>query len=292
MKVNKYPINLIGYFIGDILKMPQYKSYIDMYLGVYKVKVTSPKDIKHPLLPYKINESTVYGTGTWEGRYYSEELKNAAKFGSQYEILAGYLFEGQDIFSNYVKTLSKMKEDSTKGTPMYLICKLLLNALYGRYGMDFENKSHQILDQKQLSELIDNVGEWNIDETIDIDDKTLVSTKEYKPYKSPQVNMAIALAVTANARIYMSRVKNNPDIKLFYTDTDSAFTGKPLPDEWYHPNKTGYFKLENVVDNFVALGPKVYGAIKEDGSSFTKVKGFKGIIPLRTLTEALDSRNP
>nr|YP_009690219.1 hypothetical protein PPIT_000104 [Porodaedalea pini]QEG56999.1 hypothetical protein PPIT_000104 [Porodaedalea pini] len=106
------------------------------------------------------------------------------------------------------------------------------------------------------------------------------------------VNMAVALAITANARIFMSRVKNNPDIKLFYTDTDSAFTGNLLPDDWYHPNKTGFYKLENVVNNFVALGPKVYGAIKEDGSSFTKVKGFKGIIPLRTLTEALDSRNP
>nr|YP_010697778.1 hypothetical protein P1R16_mgp18 [Porodaedalea niemelaei]WCF76674.1 hypothetical protein [Porodaedalea niemelaei] len=118
---------------------------------------------EHPLLPYKVNESTVYGVGTWEGWYYSEELKNAAKYGYTYEIKAGYLFEGQDIFSNYVKTLSKMKENSTKGTSMYLICKLLLNALYGRYGMDFEVKTHLILDQKQISELIDNVGEWNID---------------------------------------------------------------------------------------------------------------------------------
>lgn len=264
MKVNKSPVNLIGYFIGDILKMPQYKSYFDMYLGVYKVKVTAPKDIKHPLLPYKVNESTVYGVGTWEGWYYSEELKNAAKYGYTYEIKAGYLFEGQDIFSNYVKTLSKMKENSTKGTSMYLICKLLLNALYGRYGMDFEVKTHLILDTKQISELIDNIGEWNIDETIDIDDKILVSVRKYKPYKTPLVNMAVALAITANARIFMSRVKNNPDIKLFYTDTDSAFTGNLLPDDWYHPNKTGFYKLENVVNNFVALGPKVYGAIKED----------------------------
>lgn len=44
------------------------------------------------------------------------------------------------------------------------------------------------------------------------------------------VNIAIAAAVTAYARIIMSAFKNNPYIKLFYTDTDSAFVQGPLPD--------------------------------------------------------------
>ena len=54
------------------------KQYFDLYhkcVGFYKVKVTTPKDILHPILPRKVNNTTVYGTGTWTGWYYSEELK-------------------------------------------------------------------------------------------------------------------------------------------------------------------------------------------------------------------------
>ena len=37
------------------------------------------------------------------------------------------------------------------------------------------------------------------------------------------------MAVTAYARIFMSEVKNNLAIKLYYTDTDSIFIDSYLP---------------------------------------------------------------
>ena len=44
-------------------------------------------------------------------------------------------------------------------------------------------------------------------------------------------NVALAAAVTAYARIVMSRFKNNPNFDLFYTDTDSIFIDTALPNE-------------------------------------------------------------
>lgn len=49
MKENNYPVNLFAYFVGDILKMPEYSNFVSQYLGVFKVKVTAPKGIQHPI---------------------------------------------------------------------------------------------------------------------------------------------------------------------------------------------------------------------------------------------------
>nr|YP_010455106.1 DNA polymerase [Porodaedalea mongolica]UUA03948.1 DNA polymerase [Porodaedalea mongolica]WCF76708.1 DNA polymerase [Porodaedalea mongolica] len=288
MRDNKYPTLLFAHFIGDISIMERYNGLLNDNLGVFKVRVHAPKDILHPLLPHKSNNVTVYGDGTWVGWYYSEELLNAAKYGYTYEILAGYLFEGQDIFKGYVNSLAQMKEQAQKGTPNYTIAKLLLNSLPGRFGMSDEQDQHYILDNSELEEFKDKVGIWNIQSNVDLEGKTLVSSRGITSFKTPKVNIAVALAVTANGRIFMSRVKNNPDIVLYYTDTDSAFTAQPLPSSWYDPAKMGYFKLENRLSCFVSTGAKIYAAITKSGLEYSKVRGFTGQLSCEDLRSLLD----
>ena len=48
--------------------------------------------------------------------------------------------------------------------------------------------------------------------------------------KSVKSNVAISAAVTAYARIEMMKYKVDPSYKIYYTDTDSIFLNKPLPD--------------------------------------------------------------
>ena len=49
--------------------------------------------------------------------------------------------------------------------------------------------------------------------------------------KTHNVNISIAAAVTAYARIFMSNFKKNKNLpSLYYTDTDSAYFDGPLPD--------------------------------------------------------------
>jgi DNA polymerase elongation subunit (family B) len=94
------------------------------------------------------------------------------------------------------------------------------------------------------------------------------------------VNVAIAAAITAYARIHMSQFKNNPNFNLYYSDTDSIYIDRPLPPEFISNTKLGKLKLENVLNDAIFLAPKVYYLETEDGKTIYKVKGLKHIIEL------------
>ena len=81
----------------------------------------------------------------------------------------------------------------------------------------------------------------------------------------------------------MSQFKNNPKLKLFYTDTDSIYTNLN-PDEMNKlipksiDNKLiGKFKLETISSQrqkAIFLGPKVYYLKTIDEEEIIKVKGL------------------
>lgn len=281
-----YPTDIIGYFIGDITLIDEYKDLYLNNIGIYKVKVTAPKNIVNPILPVKVDGTTIYPEGTWTAWYYGEEIKNAIKLGYQFEILEGYLFEGNDLFSNYVNRLNQIKESSEPNSSMYTIAKFILNTVYGKFGMKPELLVHEVILTKNISDKIDLIGLENVAKTTEIGKKTLISYFDKFP-KVPFINVAIALAVTANARIYMSDFKNNPDFVLYYSDTDSAYISKLLPAHLVDSKKLGLFKLEKVLTKFVALGPKMYGGRDINGNEFNKVKGLKAKVSLQQLEELL-----
>ena len=131
-------------------------------------------------------------------------------------------------------------------------------------------------------------------------DPLYVVTKEFenhvlviKPNKSTDFgacdgNIAVALAITANSRIRMSEVKNNPTIKLYYTDTDSAFIEGELPNELIDPKKLGYWSLENQYIYSVFLGPKTYGCLDINGNAYSKIKGYSSPISIEELSNLLN----
>jgi hypothetical protein len=57
------------------------------------------------------------------------------KYGYTFKVLNGYKFNRGDIFSKYVSTLYNLRLTYTKDNPMNLIAKLLMNSLYGKFGM-------------------------------------------------------------------------------------------------------------------------------------------------------------
>nr|YP_009690151.1 DNA polymerase family B [Porodaedalea pini]QEG56931.1 DNA polymerase family B [Porodaedalea pini] len=48
----------------------------------------------------------------------------------------GYIFKSDFIFKEYIEELNLIKESSEKGSAMYLISKILMNSLYGRFGLN------------------------------------------------------------------------------------------------------------------------------------------------------------
>lgn len=263
-----------AYFKGDISQMEEYYELFKDNLGVFKVNVTTPMGLANPILPHKINNSTIFGEGSWTGWYYSEEINNAVKLGYKFKILEGYLFEGQNVFSEYISTMYKMKEESAKDSPDYMVSKLLMNSLYGRFGMDDVKIAHELIKQRNSSTFISKIGIENVLLSMDIGDKKLISYKKLFS-DTPKINMSVACAIAANSRVVMTAFKNNPSFNLLYSDTDSAFIDAPLPSDMVDSKRLGAMKLEHIFTKFIALGAKMYGGVVDDGSEVRVCKGLK-----------------
>jgi hypothetical protein len=102
--------------------------------------------------------------------------------------------------------------------------------------------------------------------------------EELDIYHGQDVNIAIAAAITACARVHMSQFKNNPNFKLYYSDTDNIVIDRPLPKELVG-DQLGQMKLEHTIKKAIFLAPKVYGLLTLENKQIIKVKGvtFKTI---------------
>jgi hypothetical protein len=279
------PVGKPNAFEGDIRRIES-----DSY-GFFYCEITSPTFLEHPILQRSIKTPaglrTIAGLGTWTGWVYSEEMDNAVKYGYTFKIIKGYTFNKGELFIKYISTLYNLRLQYSKDDPMNQIAKLLNNSLYGKFGMKDEITIMEILknatieDQAALNSLLD-LYDSTISDILDLDTHTLLIRKDKAAlgynkkddfFHGTEVNVAIAAAITAEARIFMSQFKNNPNFKLYYSDTDSIVTNKPLPESMIGA-EMGMLKLEYVIKRAIFLAPKVYALILEDGTEIIKVKGL------------------
>jgi hypothetical protein len=73
-------------------------------------------------------------------------MDNAIKYGYTFEIIQGYQFDKANLFKDYVNKMYNLRMEYAKGTPMNLIAKLLMNSLYGKFGMRDERTKVEIFD--------------------------------------------------------------------------------------------------------------------------------------------------
>jgi DNA polymerase type B, organellar and viral len=281
------PIGKPIYFEGDI------RQYESNAFGFFYCKITSPEYLEHPILQRRIKTAngvrTIAGLGgsAGSGWIFSGEMDNAVKFGYQFEILNGYQFESGDIFSEFINKMFTLRQEYVKGHAMNLIAKLLMNSLYGKFGMKMDVTRVDIFDiscETEAGIFKDMVDVWgeSIQDTIKLDNYVvivrdsrvdLVFNDKEDMYHGLDVNIAIASAITSGARMWMSVFKNSSNFKLFYSDTDNIVVDRPLPS-FMVGNGLGQFKLEYVIERAVFLAPKVYGLITTEGKEIIKVKGI------------------
>jgi DNA polymerase type B, organellar and viral len=264
MENSDMPYSIKSYFKGDIRE-----NNLDLYnnyLGFYRVNIMSPKEILNPIVPFKNDKGTViYPTGYWGGIYFSEELKNAYKYGYRFEILEGYICERFNLFKSYINDLFKIKSESMKGSPMYLISKILMNSLYGKFGIRPDLLDYRLYENE-------NLNNKNFFDQVKLTDKYSLVAFEDK-YSDLLSNVAVSSAISSYGRVLMSNVKNNINNILFYSDTDSVFTNTPLSEDLVG-SSLGKFTLENQFIKFICLGHKIYGGITTDGKEIIKIKGL------------------
>jgi hypothetical protein len=133
---------------------------------------------------------------------------------------------------------------------------------------------HDLSDDFVLDE-----GAISIEELAD--DLFFIELEVFNQLNKSNVAIAVILriksAITSYSRVHMAKIKLyciENDIKIFYFDTDSIFTNKPLPDSMIG-KELGLLKLEYIFKEAVFLGPKIYAGITIDGNYISKVKGFK-----------------
>jgi hypothetical protein len=283
MAKNLYPVGQGIFFNGN--------RDLDSTFGIVFANIKCPKDIYAPILLTKLNNITIAPTGNFSGYYCTEELKNAIKYGYEVEVTHGYHWETKaDIFSNYVNTLYKLRLNFPKSDPRNLICKLLLNSLYGRFGLNvvFEELT---FNEKLESNLLHDIKNISIEgET----EKYLYSYLNEKNIdisfnREVEISLPIAIFTTAYARINMSPIKLDFKDHLLYTDTDSYFLTSPLPDSMVG-KELGKFKLEFIAEKCVFIAPKVYGAILTDGQEIIKIKGSKIKPSFKQLEDILENK--
>jgi hypothetical protein len=141
-----------------------------------------------------------------------------------------------------------------------------INIIHKDYINDFENKFFDLISDR-----------------VELGDSFLIQLKKSENIEensTHNINVGIAAAITAYSRIYMSQFKNNPDFNLYYSDTDSAYIDKPLPDHLVHSKALGKMKLENTCNKSIFLAPKVYYLETIEDKVIYKVKGLKHEIEL------------
>lgn len=279
MSKYKLPIGSPTYFSGDITKMKQ-----DVF-GFFYCNITAPNNLKHPIIQTHIKTDdglrTVAPLGNWNDMIFSEEMYNAMKFGYKFDVLWGYTFESDYIFTKFVDDLYGIRLEYPKTDPMNYIAKIIMNSLYGRFGMDDNFVLSEIMNKEDYDKFEKLDKDNSIIDVIEIDDNYLVQSKNSKMElntlldngsETHNINIAIAAAITAYARIHMSQFKNNPKYNLYYSDTDSVYIDYPLDDSLVG-EELGLMKLECICDDAVFIAPKVYGLVTNN-KLIKKIKGL------------------
>lgn len=165
------PISNPIYFKGDIRALNK-----DAF-GFFYCNIITPNKLKHPILQTHVKTNngirTLAPLGTWSDMLFSKEMDNAIKFGYKFEILWGYTFSKANIFKDYVDFLYNLRTQYSKSHPLNYIAKILLNSLYGRFGMDDNFSEISIIHEDFYSDF-ENKYLDNIKNLIKLDEYFLV----------------------------------------------------------------------------------------------------------------------
>nr|QHR86556.1 putative DNA polymerase [Picea sitchensis] len=284
-----YDVNSLYPYIMKTFNMPggkpvwhgdlQSQELSNLY-GFIEAYVVCPSTITRPFLPYKANNTLLFATGKFVGVYYSEELKYARDLGYTIIPLRGYLFEERTSpFGSFVSELfSRRQEAKVSGhDAMAYVYKILMNSLYGRFGINPQSTITEVVNRERYDTLTQNenliFGDKLSDHYYIVSYLSNTGQVDDLDWNPPSISaVQLAAAITACARIHMYNYTSRPD--CYYTDTDSAVLGSPLPEDEVSSIELGKCKLEYTVKQGIFLAAKSYSLLlEEDKGHILKQKG-------------------
>lgn len=268
MKEFDYPVRLK--FVSRNCDENFLKELLKKYCVIADVNLTTEENVFGVKL-----KKLIFPIGTFNVTLCTNELKYALQNCRINKIGTFVVYEKARIFKDYVDFFYKLKKEyKEKGDSVrYMLTKLFLNSLYGKFG--------------QKVELFELVGEtdkeyWDNEKIWDMEDKRWIhqiilngkiyeKTKEEEGFDSI---VAIASEVTANARMTLWNYMKKAGLEnVYYVDTDSLLVNSQgftnLRSE-IDPVKLGKLSIELVTDRVELRGLKDYTI----GEKY-KIKGIK-----------------
>lgn len=252
------------------------------FFGFLEVIISTPKKSYSPVLTKKdFFKGNLNPIGVWKGLYFSEELKVARSLGYKFQIIKSVQYNRGKIFKQYIIFLYNIRTLFSKNIPLNNILKLLLNSLYGRFGMKTLKIQKDIVNYVQLNKLknkfiIHSINFLSKNKLIvSYDDKRTFDNFKQKFAKSLNTNTAvhIASATTSYSRLAIYTFKSIPHNCCIYSDTDSVFLSKKL-SKVKISKKLGYMKKINYFKIAYFLSIKCYFYLTFHNTKVIKIKGL------------------
>ena len=245
-------------------------------IGWHMVTVRSSLEI--PVLPHHYNNKLFFPNGEFSGCYYYEELNLFVEMGGEIlEHLWSVVFKTEKrVFAEFINDFNKIKD---KGGMFKLFGKLMINSLYGGFGLNnseyYDYLTTSFIEYESLIKNFDIISHTKINNHYMVKIlKNYKSKGRFEKKIDKFRNVFYAAAVSSKARIklykgFITTIENNG--RLLYCDTDSIFAS-------FTENKINV-KMNDIIwtdvyKDAVFIKPKFYG-LKNIDSFVIKSKGVR-----------------
>ncbi len=246
------------------------RRYIRNYSIIAKVMVETDEPV------YAVRrERTLFPIGTFETTLTTPELDYALTHGHIKEVYDCVIYEQANIFESYVDSMYSLRQDfKSSGVTVYeVLCKKLMNSLYGKWGQKAENwvKIADCPNEPDREELLFTYESNKVMRLRYL----LGELFELKSYGEAYNSFpAIASHACGFARMYLwSLMQLAGHGNYYYCDTDSLIVNDEGMDNLtpiLHDTKLGFMKHEETTHKLIIHGLKDY-----EKDSKTVIKGIR-----------------
>ena len=256
MENNPYPVKY--HKLRHKVSLKTLQSNIKTFTMVAKVRIRT----NEPVYAIK-RERTIFPVGEFIATLCTPELKYALEHNHVKEVLSLVTYEQGDIFTSYVNSMYKLRHKfkNEDNEQFHVLCKYLLNSLYGKFGQKGENwvKIGDAPDEPDREEILFGTRPRLVRRLRYL----LGEVFELKGYGEAYDSFpAIAAHVTAYGRMYLWDLMQVVGCgHFFYCDTDSLLvddTGLKRLEGYLHDTDLGALKLEKQSNNVTIRGLKDY----------------------------------
>jgi hypothetical protein len=225
---------------------------LDTWQGVASAEVEVPESY-FPPLPVRMDGRLFFPWGTLAGCWPLSELRAAASRGCRILRLGWVL--GSPVtfnpFQTFVETLyNKRLAALTTRSPQAQLVKLILNSLYGRFGLD---PAQGLWELRPLPAELDwsQLRGWK---SVELSDQIALYGPKSGPGAPAYVNVVFAALISAGARLSLLEELERQDDSAVYCDTDSILTSGRIQTG----EELGAWRCQGEGMTADLLGPKEY----------------------------------